>query len=482
MEISDLTPAHGAKTPAAGQKSHRRRRTVIIRGDLFSDTGYSRAIRALAAVLCEHCDVIFGVSLYEDARRRQNTFNHIVIGEEDIPQCVSDGGEVIIVNVCLPEHFYYAAGAINVGYFFWETEKFPPTGFWLAKLKSMDRVWAPSSWQSNFMREITGRVDIPVIPWPQVAAATPDAVARARLAPVRAHHAMTLDELRNYHLRASPPGMREVEKVAEQRAFESGVNHRFDPGRSPSVTEILNSHSGKFLAVQTDAPRKGLPILLTSWLLFKRRPEGKRAKLLIKLSSLDVGVDLFRIHFHASLAVRRAKERFGVAEPGVSFIYDRLDNEQLEALLASSDALISATYGEGFGGPIAEALTHGVPVIAPDHSSLHDLLGDDYPLAVRSEGHALELWQNISVYSSSSIWHLPDESHFADQMAKFAAMSRKARKQMGLRTRDGLLRRTGFEAASRLVAEEFERISQLGIDAGAVQSAPPASSSSNKLQ
>lgn len=482
MESSNVTLVSGAKAPARSRKSPRRRRTVIIRGDLFSDTGYSRAIRALAAALSQHCDHLFGVSLYEDARRRHNAFDHLVIGEEEILQFVSEGGEVIVVNACLPDHFYYAAGAINVGYFFWETEKFPPTAFWPAKLKLMDRVWAPSSWQSEFMREITQRDDIPVIPWPQLASETPDAAASAELAPVRAHREMTLDELRNYHLRASPPGRRETEKIAEQRAFESGVDHRFDPGRSPSVTEMFTSRSDIFLAVQTDAPRKGLPILLTSWLLFKQRPEGKRAKLLIKLSSLDVAADLYRIHFHASLALLRAKERFGVADSEVWFIYDRLDNEQLEALIASSDALISATYGEGFGGPIAEALIHGVPVIAPNHTSLRDILGDDYPLSVKTEKYALALWQNISIYSASSTWHLPDERHFAEQLARFAAMSRKARKQAGVKARDGLLQRAGIEAVRRLVADEFEKISRLWSDANGAPSARLASSSSSRLQ
>ncbi|MCX7899303.1 MAG: glycosyltransferase [Methylocystis sp.] len=346
----------------------------------------------------------------------------------------------------------------------------------------MDRIWAPSSWQRDFMRELMHCDDIPVIPWPQLEAKTPDAAARSLLAPVRAHRAMNLDELRNYHLRASPPGEREAEKIAEQRAFESGVDHRFDPGRSPGVLDMLSSRYDTFLAIQTDAPRKGLPILLTSWLLFKQRPEGKRAKLLIKLSSLDVSADLFRIHFHASLALLRAKERFGVEETDVSFIFDRLDDGQLEALIASCDALISATYGEGFGGPIAEALIQGVPVIAPNHTSLHDLLGDGYPLAVKSEGYALALWQNISVYSASSTWHLPDERHFADQLTKFAAMSRKARKQIGARARESLLQRAGFDATGRLVAEEFRKISQLWPDGGAAQPDHSVSKCPRKMQ
>jgi len=454
-----------AETQSANREALRRRRTIVIRGELFSDTGYSRAARALASVLSAHCEHLFGVSLHEHASRRFNSFAHVVIREEEISRCVQDGGEVVNVNVCLPEHFIYVPGAVNVGYFFWETEQFPLAAFWLTRLKLMDRVWAPSSWQSEFMCEVMRCRDIPVVPWPQVASTTPDASVRARLSPVRAHREMGLDEARNYHLRASPPGAREVEKIAEQHAFDAGVNHRFDPGLSRSVTDILTSPGDVFLSIQTDAPRKGLPMLFTAWLLFKQRDEGGRAKLLVKLSSIDVEADLYRIHFHASLALMRAKARFGVDDPGVWFIYDRLENDELEALIVSCDALISATYGEGFGGPIAEALTHGVPVIAPNHTSLRDLLGKDYPLAVKCDSHAMALWQNISVYSPSSVWHLPDEQDFAEKLRQFVAMSGGARKTLGMKTRDDLLERTGVEQTMRILAAEFEKISQLWADA-----------------
>ncbi|CAN2536336.1 hypothetical+protein [Methylocapsa aurea] len=401
---------------------------------------------------------MFGVSLYEHSSRLLNCFDFVVIREDEIYDLLEVGSQVIIINICLPEHFLRVEGAVNVGYFFWETEKFPLMSFWLAHLKLMDRIWSPSTWQSAFMREVTGRTEIPVVPWPQSTPKRREAL-NSVLTNVRAHREMNLAQLQNYHLRASPPGRWEDEKAAEARAFEAGVDNRFDPVLSPSIADIIELPGDRFLSVQTDAPRKGLAMLFTAWLQFKKSAGGRDAKLLIKLSSIDVSADLYRVHFHTSLALRRARQRMQIEESGVRFVYERLDDEQLEMLLLSSDALVSATYGEGFGGPIAEALIHGVPVIAPNHTSAVDLLGEDYPLAVASAPHSIALWQNIPIYSPSAVWHIADDRSFAEKLNQFAKMREESRREVAARARETLLARAGVAAASQIIANEFEIIS-----------------------
>jgi len=168
-----------------------------------------------------------------------------------------------------------------------------------------------------------------------------------------------------------------------------------------------------------------------------------------------VAIDLYRMHFHNSLAILRAAGRFGLEDPGVWFVYGSLSELQLRDLFASSDAFVSATLGEGFGGPIAEALLLAVPVIAPAHTSVRDLLGDDYPLTVASAAHPLALWNNIPVYSDVAAWHIPDEASFVARLRQFAGMSAAKRRATALRAQEGLLERTGYARSRKIVADEF---------------------------
>lgn len=459
-----MTQVAAASEAARAARHSNRKRIIALRGDLFSDSGYSRAIRALADVLRHYCAQLCGISLHGHASRRFNRFDHRVVTERELAELVADGFDVVHVNVTTPDHFAHVTGATNIGYFFWETDKFPRDAFWLPRLKFMDRLWAPSTWQGALMRRTTGHDDIPVVPWPQ-----PDhpvdgaALLRALddgLASVRVHREMSRDELANYVLRASPPGVRDDEKRIEEDEHCAGASHRFDPGLGGVVPELFARPGDTFLAIQTDAPRKGLPVLLSGWCRFKRSRAGKTAKLLIKASSLDVHADFYRTHFEFSLAVNQAKQRFGLDRPDVYFVYDRLTDLQLAALTKSSDALVSATFGEGFGGPIAEALILGVPVITPNHTSLRDLVGDDYPLAVASEPHVLALWHNLPTYSQSSTWYVPDEDSLVGRFEQFAALSKTERARLAARARRALLDHAGVGAVRRVVFQEMKRLSE----------------------
>lgn len=428
----------------------------VLRGDLYSDTGYARATRALRCILADHARQVFGVSLHEHEKRRKNPLDFPVISDAELCQNPLFQ-EAVVLNVCLPDDFVRVAGAFNIGYFFWETEAMPSFRFWKAQMTAMDRIWAPSRWQSEFLREATGRPEIPVIPWPLEMEGPPTCMDEDSLSQIRAHAAMTSAELDNYLVRSAPEGTRAREKDLEAMDHAAGRSARFDPGRSPTFGALDEGAGDLFVAVQTDAARKGMPLLLASWMQFKSSPAGRDAKLVVKMSPLDVGADLYRTHFHASLAVQRAARRCRVDRPDIWFVHDRLGHGEMRALLRAADALVTATMGEGFGGPIAEALMEGTPVIAPRHTSIRDLLNEGYPLIVESEPHVLKLWNNIDVYSASSRWHIVDDTSFVDCLERFARLSKSARRVVAEDARDALLAHAGGLAVSQTVGVELER-------------------------
>jgi glycosyltransferase involved in cell wall biosynthesis len=269
---------------------------------------------------------------------------------------------------------------------------------------------------------------------------------------------MTLAQARNYHLRIQPPGVNSLEKDAEERDFQNGWSDRFDPGASPLLNDIAATEGDAFLCIQTDAVRKGLPVLLASWMAFRKTPEGAKAKLIIKLSTIDVYADFFRVHFLASLAHNAAARRAGIVETGVWFVNERMSEEQIQALFFSCDAYCTATYGEGFGGPIAEALLLGKPVLSPTHTSIIDLLGAEYALAIDSAPHVLALWRNIPIYSPSTVWHIPSDASFTATLCRFSRMTRQERQALAAKAQEGLLARTGAQKVNAVLKQEFDDI------------------------
>lgn len=442
-------------SPAAEPTAASDKPLVVIRGDLFSDSGYARATRAITAELAKLGHRLAGIPLHDHPSRRTTAFAHPQMTDDEVAAAVKDG-QVIVINICTPEGFRRHIGAINIGYFFWETESFPQNSGWQLKLQLMDHVWAPSSWQAELMKAKTRHQTVPIVPWPQ----SPDVhPARPDLRPlthIHAHAPMTLEQLDSYRRRASGDVPR-VWRLRQALLRAIGVDHRFNPSGSPRVPDVAANFGTRFLAIQTDAPRKGLPLLLSAWFSFLDRASSP-ACLIIKTSSLDVGKDLYNQHFHNSLAVQNAAARWGRSASNIFFVYDRLDDYQLSNLVLASDSLVSATMGEGFGGPIADALLHERNVIVPRHTAIADLIDRSYPFAVAHETAVLKLWNNISIYSPSSTWRVIDDTDMAKQMDKLQRMRPERRRVVAGEARRRLLGLMGRRVVRDILAKEIEAL------------------------
>jgi glycosyltransferase involved in cell wall biosynthesis len=78
--------------------------------------------------------------------------------------------------------------------------------------------------------------------------------------------------------------------------------------------------------------------------------------------------------------VRAAAARLGV-EDRVSFVGD-LDRDALAALYERADVAVFATRQETYGMAVAEALAHGLPIVATTTGAIPDLIGDEAGLLV----------------------------------------------------------------------------------------------------
>ena len=367
---------------------------LIIRGDLRSETGYGRSTRALLG-LCGGFKGLsmYGVDLHHNPEDCSSPFPYPVINDIQMWQMVRESARTPIILHCVGiDDFVRVPGAINIGAFYWETDAIVHERHWPLRLSQMDRIWAPTSWLAAYARSCGFRGDITILPWPHK---FPEKAPATSID--------TLDGISALHFTG-----------------QSVKLYNYSHVKVASLREIRLKSRNIFVSVQSLAPRKGLPILLREWRSYIEDPSCNDV-LVLRLA--------FR-HMHgiASNHVEHFEDilrmiGFDGVNPRIAVIHDHLSERQLSGLYGACDAYISASYGEGFGGPIIEALTAHRPVIAPRHTGIADLLPSGYPLTVATTRKCVGLKGNLAAYPHSSTWHLPLPGEVLGRLREFAAMT-----------------------------------------------------------
>lgn len=156
------------------------------------------------------------------------------------------------------------------------------------------------------------------------------------------------------------------------------------PDDAPTVLAALEAKPS-FLMVGTLEPRKGyadtLDVFDSLW------EQGLDANLVI-VGKMGWKVEALaeRIKSH-----REYNRRL--------FWLEGISDEYLEKVYASSDCLIAASYGEGFGLPLIEAAQQGLPIIARDIPVFREVAGEHATylprdMNVKSAGKVIRQWLN----------------------------------------------------------------------------------------
>lgn len=164
-------------------------------------------------------------------------------------------------------------------------------------------------------------------------------------------------------------------------------------GRPDNAAQLLDllKKDATFLMVSTLEPRKGHEQILSSFT--KLWDEGENYNLII-VGKKGWGVEhlLERIQNHP----QKDKRLYWLSDIGDDF---------LSELYAETDALIVASYAEGFGLPIIEAAQKSLPVIARDIPVLREIAGDNafYFKGNDTECVCFALKEWISLKSNNSV-------------------------------------------------------------------------------
>lgn len=130
----------------------------------------------------------------------------------------------------------------------------------------------------------------------------------------------------------------------------------------PSTTSSKTSRKSYILFVSTIEPRKNLETLVKAFEIL--REEGRYSGELVVAGKVGWKAE--------PILATMKSSRWSSSIRHVDYV----DRDRLSELYAGADVFVLPSIYEGFGFPILEAMTHGVPVVAARSSSLPEVGGD----------------------------------------------------------------------------------------------------------
>ena len=140
-----------------------------------------------------------------------------------------------------------------------------------------------------------------------------------------------------------------------------------------------------------------------------------------------------------------------------------LSEGETTALLSMCDCYVSLHRSEGFGLPIAEAMSLGKPVIVTAYSGNMDFTTPSNSLLVKYR--LVELDLDYGPYKKGSFWADPNLDHAAELM-RYAYENRDASNAVGRRAREDVLQLFHPRVVGRHMHDRLQRVVSLGNDSG----------------
>lgn len=148
-----------------------------------------------------------------------------------------------------------------------------------------------------------------------------------------------------------------------------------------------------------------------------------------------------------------------VLYPNILFVGDILSNNRLPNLYTSSDCFILASRGEGFGLPIAEAMSCGIPCILPNNSAYLDFVNNTNSWLINTNGFEnYNLLDNNVLYKDSMSPKI-DVNHLRKLM-RYAYNNREEVKKKGLLAKETIANSFTIEKSINMI---YNRLKDLNL-------------------
>lgn len=356
-------------------------------------SGYAAAARDYITALLDSQQVDLSLKI---ASFEQTKVKHEAF-ENRIASLLDKSNQVDIqITHLTPENFpaCRAPGVYNIAYTAWETELLPKG--WVELLNSMDEVWVPSEWNKEIFQENGVQVPITVIP----------------------------------HVVCGP-----------MKASEGSLDF-------PAIKDGGYMFYSIFQWIERKNPRQLLTAYFTEF-----TPEDN-VYLLLKTYRLNcsnsekqaVRGDIENIKKSLSLGYY----------PPVIFFGDLLTKEQVGAIHGRGDCYVSLQRGEGFGIPLAEAMSHGKPVITTKYGGCLQFMNDDNSFLVPARRAPVQgmIFRN---YNGHMVWGDPDTME-ARRFMRYCYENRNKAKETGERAAQEIASNYNAEAIANQMINRLREI------------------------
>ena len=365
-----------------GKKHKKSLKTLIIRGDLRSYSGYSYATRCYAKKWRKDFDEIIGNDISYHPTRHADVWQYPLIDEKDILEICNKKDNVTVITISSPNNFQRYMGAYNIGLFFYETDRLGISA-WKDKILLMDKIKVPAPFLAKLVRSIKDSPSVVVEPVP-------------------------LDEsFKSFNFNEFNAHFSCLQTFADNTVKRNSF----------SFSNLRSQYSHIFFSSCTVIPRKGLPVLAHEWLDFVK--ENKTCALLLKVSSIDISHSQFDIMENLGKIFKAISSQYSYREWNVYIAANSLRDAEISAIQGHADAFVTCSYGEGFGLGLFESLIMKKVVVCPAHSTFLDFLPIDYPYFLQTEIANYGIADPACVYPISARWGVPTSGSLKRVLSKF---------------------------------------------------------------
>ena len=231
----------------------------------------------------------------------------------------------------------------------------------------------------------------------------------------------------------------------------AGADHVEEHAAEPLPDGVSIPGGLRFLHVSSCFPRKGPDVLLRAW---GRAFAGR--------SDVHLVIKTFANPHNEVPGLLEQLRDSQPDYPPVTLLMGDYSPGQLRTLYESSHAYVAPSRGEGFGLPMAEAMLHGIPVIATGWGGHADFCTEttSYPIRYHlnpSSSHVAE--------EGTSLWAEPDEDHLVELLRAVADGSDEAMPGKVERARQLIRSEYTWDAvAARVLAAEMSVRGAAGRD------------------
>lgn len=229
------------------------------------------------------------------------------------------------------------------------------------------------------------------------------------------------------------------------RVVGAGCDHMLE-SVAPDPVVAREERPFRFLHVSSCFPRKAVDVLLAAWV--KAFGYSDPVELVIKTFPNP----------HNQIEDILAAFRTGHPQHApIRLINGDIESEELRRLYLDADAVVSASRGEGFGLPLAEAMALGKPVIATAYGGQMDFCTPE--VAWLCDYHFAYAQTHLAV--ANSVWTEPDLDSLVDALKKCFAAPGEERIRRGQAGRSLMLSRFSWATVAERVRRAVEEVSQL---------------------